>query len=176
MSKQNNTAASAIANFIFAAGVILAISYPVLALSTGVRAAYQLVEGDPTNSPWLTLLAALCYIVATIGFAKQPRDSDDPNAAPRRPARTPLGRWYRAITPEQAWRISVYVLIFESIMTLVVGLESTLGLGWFGRNVWQFFGRDYGYFPLVQPLLGIAWLFHPQTLARYRIRPRKQRA
>ena len=36
------------------AGAILAISYPVLALSTGVRATYQLVEGDPTNAPWLT--------------------------------------------------------------------------------------------------------------------------
>lgn len=174
MTNSSDTRGSALSNFIFAAGVILAISYPVLALSTGVRAIYQIFEGDPTNSPWLTLIAALCYIVATIGFAKQPRDDDA--AQPPKPARTALGRWYRSITPQQAWRISVYVLCFESLLTLIVGLESTLGLGWFGRNVWQYFGRDYGYFPLVQPLLGIAWLFHPNTLRRYGIGRRKREA
>ena len=91
MSTDSN---STFSNFIVAAGVILAVSYPVLAISTGFRAAFQLIEQEPTNSPWLTMVAALCYTVATVGFAKQPRDqSADP-----KPARTPFGKWWQALT------------------------------------------------------------------------------
>ena len=118
------------------------------------------------NSPWLTLLGALCYTVATIGFAKQPRDTPTSKKA----ARTSLGKWWQTLTPEAAWRISVYVLAFESVMTVVVGGLSTAGIDIFGRNVWQFFGADYGYLPLIQPLLGILWLFNPVTMRRYGIR------
>ncbi len=153
---------NALAGFIQAAGVILAISYPVLALSTGVRAVYQIVEGDPTNSPWLTLLGAGCYTLATVGFARQPRPDGS-----QKPARSPIGRWWEKIPPLTAWKISVYVLAFETAMTLVVGTLSYAAPDIFGRNVWQFFGRDYGYFPLVQPLLGLAWLFNRQSLAAY---------
>lgn len=163
MEKSNN----AFSNFIVAAGVILAVSYPVLAISTGFRAAFQLFEGEASNSPWLSLLAALCYTLATIGFAKQPREGA---RQPTKPARTPLGRWYRNLTPQQAWKISVYVLAFETLMTVVVGTMSLVAPEVFGRNVWQFFGRDYGYFPLLQPLLGIAWLFNSNTLRNYQIR------
>lgn len=158
---------SAFANFIVAAGVILAVSYPVLAISTGFRAAFQLFEGEASNSPGLSLVAAACYTLATIGFAKQPREN---RPKPTKPARTPWGRWYRNLTPQRAWRISVYVLVFESILTLVIGTLSFTAPDVFGRNVWQFFGRDYGYFPLIQPLLGIAWLFNGNTLRNYRIR------
>ncbi|MGB1250702.1 MAG: hypothetical protein ACPG8W_08840 [Candidatus Promineifilaceae bacterium] len=163
MSTDSN---STFSNFIVAAGVILAVSYPVLAISTGFRAVFQLLEQEPSNSPWLTMVAALCYTVATIGFAKQPRD----RAQAPKPARTPFGKWWQALTPAAAWRISVYVLIFESIMTVIVGGLSVAGFEIFGRNVWQFFGADYGYLPLIQPLLGILWLFNPVTMRRYDIR------
>lgn len=157
-------AVSSFSGFIQAAGVILAISYPVLALSTGVRAAYQLFEGDETNAPWLTLLGALLYTLATIGFAKQPQ----PDRV-EKPVRTFLGRWWRGIPPLTGWRISVYVLAFETVMTLLVGILSYTHPDLIGRNVWQYFGRDYGYFPLVQPLLGLAWLFNRYTLEAYQV-------
>lgn len=132
-------------NFIAAAGTILAISYPVLAVSTGFRAGYQLLVERPienVTASSLSLVAACCYLVATIGFAKR-------------------RRW--------AWQLSVAVLLFETAMTLVVG-----GLSYYeptaeviGRTVWRHFGADYGYFPLFQPLLGIAWLFYPATRFAY---------
>ena len=157
--------------FVQAAGVILAISYPVLAISTGFRAVFQLFEQDPTNSPGLTLIAATCYTLATIGFAKQPR-SDRPTKEPR----TFLGRLWQSIPVQTGWKISAYVLIFETILTLVIGTMSYTHPEVFGRNVWEFFGRDYGYFPLIQPLLGLAWLFGPQTLRAYGFKLRSENA
>ena len=61
-----------LSGFIAAAGVILAISYPILAISTGFRAVYQLLfKEGVTNylAPALTAVAALLYLIATIGFA-----------------------------------------------------------------------------------------------------------
>ncbi len=157
MQQQNR-----LSNFIVAAGVILAVSYPILAISTGFRAVFQVFEGDPTNSPWLTVIAALCYTVATVGFAKQPRLG---SAVKERTSA--IGTWWQSISPQSAWRISLYVLIFETAMTLIVGTLSIVTPELIGRNVWQFFGRDYGYFPLIQPILGILWLFNPITRQNY---------
>lgn len=149
---------STFGNFIAAAGVILAISYPVLAISTGFRALFQLFEREAVNAPVLTLIGALLYTVATVGFVKQPR----PDGLP--------GRFFKRIPVKQGWRISVGALIIETIFTVVVGVLSYTHPELIGRNVWQFFGKDYGYFPLIQPLLGVAWLFHPYTLRSYGIR------
>lgn len=135
--------------FIRAAGTILAISYPVLALSTGVRALYQLFfKTGVTNylGPSLSLVAAVCYLTATIGFT------------------------YRRAW---AWRLSVGVLGFETLMTFIVGGLSLIYPELIGNTVWRHFGADYGYFPLIQPLLGLAWLFHPQTLQTYKISLRR---
>lgn len=134
-----------ISNFIRRAGQILAISYPTLALATGFRAVYQLcckpnvVDYLP---PTLSLVAAICYLLATFGFKYRER-------------------W--------AWRLSVGVLVFESIMTLIVGTLSIVTPELVGRTVWRLYGIDYGFFPLFQPLLGIAWLFHPDILQAYGI-------
>jgi hypothetical protein len=131
--------------FIRRAGMILAVSYPVLALSTLARSTYQLfLKEGVTNylAPSLSAVAALCYLTATIGFAKR-------------------RRW--------AWWLSVGVLIFESLMTLIVGTWSIINPELIGRTVWRYYGIDYGFFPLIQPLLGLAWLFHPQTMAAYGI-------
>ncbi len=160
MEESNN----ALSNFIVAAGVILAVSYPILAISTGFRAVFQVLEGDPTNSPWLTVVAALCYTVATVGFAKQPRAGRE-----IKQRTSAIGKWWQSISPQAAWRISLYVLVFETVMTLLVGTLSFIVPELIGRNVWQFFGRDYGYFPLIQPLLGILWLFNPITKSNYAI-------
>lgn len=130
------------------AGYILAVSYPVLALSTGVRAVYQLLFRDDIVNylpVMLSALAALCYLLATVGFAYR-------------------RRW--------SWWLSVGVLAFETVMTLAIGIWSILEPEVVGRTVWRRFGEDYGYFPLFQPIIGLIWLLWPQTMAAYGIRQR----
>lgn len=125
-------------NFISAAGTILAISYPVLALSTGYRAVYQLFFKEGVTNflgPSMTLVAATCYLTATVGIVMRER-------------------WGR-----RAWWLSVGVLGFETLMTLLIGTLSFIYPDQIGGTAWRHFGADYGYFPLVQPLLGLLWLF-----------------
>ncbi len=138
-----------LSGFIRAAGVILAISYPVLAISTGFRALYQLFfKEGVTNylAPALTAVAALLYLIATVGFAVQEK-------------------W--------AWRISVVALSLEMILVLLVGTLSIFYPEVIGRTVWRYYGIDYAFFPLIQPFLGLLWLFHPKTMAVYGIRSPK---
>ncbi len=135
-----------LSGFIAAAGVILTISYPILAISTGFRALYQLfIKEGVTNylAPALSAVAALLYLIATIGFAIQEK-------------------W--------AWRISVVALGLEMALVLLVGTLSLIFPDTIGRTVWRYYGIDYAFFPLIQPLLGLLWLFHPKTLAAYGIR------
>ena len=127
----------------YASGIILGISYPVLALSTGVRAIYQLLfKPDVTYTlpPALSAVAAICYLGAAMGFALR-------------------RRW--------AWWVSVGLLGFEMLMVLVVGSLSFMVPEIIGRTAWSRFGADYGYFPLFQPLLGLIWLFSPPVLRAY---------
>lgn len=153
---QNNPESTAtepgLSGFIRASGVILGVSYPVLALSTGVRALYQLFLKEGVTDllpPTLSAIAALCYLTATVGFAYRKK-------------------W--------AWQLSLGVLGFETLMTLLIGTLSFIYPDVIGRTVWRAFGADYGYFPLVQPLLGIAWLLHPATLRGYGLRPAENTA
>lgn len=134
-----------LSTFANVAGGILGVSYPVLAISTGARALYQLLlkEGVVNyTGPSLTALAALLYLIATIGFAK------------RKP-------W--------AWRLSVGALGLETILTIIVGTLSFIIPDVIGNTAWRHFGADYAFFPLVQPLLGLAWLLHPETRRAYGI-------
>ncbi len=129
-----------------AIGYILGVSYPVLALSTGVRAIFQLFfKGNVVNylAPSLSAVAAACYLVAAVGFLYR-------------------RRW--------TWYLSVIVLAVETLMTLAVGTLSLLYPDLIGRTVWHHFGIDYGFFPLFQPLLGLVWLFWPETLRAYGLR------
>lgn len=147
--EKNNVQPEGLSGFIRAAGTILAISYPVLAISTGFRAVYQLVllstgaRTGPYLPSLLSAIAALSYLTATIGFAYRKK-------------------W--------AWRLSVGVLGFETLMTLLVGTLGFIYPEVIGRTVWRAYGMDYGFFPLIQPLLGLAWLLHPATLQAYGIR------
>ncbi len=144
MSTQNvDVSKNALSGFISAAGVILAVSYPVLALSAGARAFYQLFLKEETIQYLPSILsgvAAVCYLLATVGFVVRKR-------------------W--------AWRLSVSMLTFELIMVFVVGILSHIIPDTIGRTVWGHFGADYAYFPLIQPLLGLAWLFNRQTREVY---------
>lgn len=141
---QESFAGSLVSTF----GYILAVSYPVLALSTGTRALYQLFvkEGVTDNLPAIMSgVAALCYLLATIGFAYR-------------------RRW--------SWWLSISVLAFETAMTLIVGIWSYIDPELFGRTVWRHFGEDYGYFPFFQPIIGLIWLLWPSTMVAYGIRRR----
>ncbi|MCB0045114.1 MAG: hypothetical protein KDD92_06785 [Caldilineaceae bacterium] len=142
-------ASDSMSSLVSAIGYILAVSYPVLALSTGTRAVYQLFfkQGVTDYLPSiLSGVAALCYLVAALGFAYR-------------------RRW--------TWRLSVSVLAFETAMTLIVGIWSFVDPAAVGSTVWRHFGADYGYFPFFQPILGLIWLFWPATLHEYGLK-RKQ--
>lgn len=144
-TQESSVSENALSGFIQAAGVILAVSYPVLALSAGVRSIYQLfLKEDVTNylPAVLSGVAAICYLLATVGFVVRKR-------------------W--------AWRLSVSMLAFELAMVLIIGTLSLFIPDTIGRTVWGRFGADYGYFPLIQPLLGLAWLFHRETRRVYGI-------
>ena len=54
-------------------------------------------------------------------------------------------------------------------MVITVGVLSFIIPDVIGRTVWGRFGADYGYFPLIQPILGLAWLFHRETRQVYGI-------
>ncbi len=137
-----STTPKALYDILSTAGYILAVSYPVLALSTGTRAAVQLLRDGATLAPAMSGVAALCYLVATVGFAYR-------------------RRW--------SWWLSVAVLGLESALTLIVGTWSYVDPSFFGQTVWRHFGQDYGFFPLFQPLLGLGWLMWPETLEKYGI-------
>ncbi|MCB8916480.1 MAG: hypothetical protein H6666_01020 [Ardenticatenaceae bacterium] len=127
-------------------GAILAISYPVLAISTLARAGYQLLlKEGVTNylAPLLTAVAAVLYLLATIGFAYR-------------------RRW--------SWRLSVTALGLETAFTFLVGTLSLLIPEVIGRTVWARFGADYAFFPLIQPILGLIWLTRPEVLRAYGVR------
>jgi hypothetical protein len=68
-----------------------------------------------------------------------------------------------------AWWVSVSLLGLEMFLVLLVGTLSFIYPEVIGRTVWRHFGADYGYFPLVQPLIGLFWLFSASTLRVYGI-------
>lgn len=133
-------------NFIQAAGVILAVSYPVLALSTGTRAVYRLFFKDGVVDyfpPTMSLIAAISYLVATLGIVMRER-------------------WGK-----NAWWLSVGVLSVETLLTLIVGTLSIFYPDAIGNTVWRLYGADYGFFPLFQPILGILWLMNRHIRASF---------
>ncbi|MDX2006280.1 MAG: hypothetical protein SFU83_13455 [Meiothermus sp.] len=126
-----------------AIGQILAVSYPLLALSAGVRAVYQLFFKPGVTDYFpsaLSAVAAGLYLVAAVAFVV------------RRP-------W--------AWWTSVVVLALETAGVLIVGTLSLVAPEVIGRTVWHDFGVDYAFLPLIQPVLGLVWLFWPENRRTY---------
>jgi hypothetical protein len=119
-------------------GYVLGISYPLLALSTGARGLYQYFLRDDLTKlgPALSVLTAVLYLIAAIGFFKR------------------TARW---------WHISVYALGIETVLTLIVGTLSFIIPDVIGSTAWRHFGQDYGFFPLFQPLLGLIYLLWRPT-------------
>lgn len=143
VAQAEQAAAQQTVGLVSSIGYILAVSYPLLALSTGARALFQLfVRNDIVAyfPPTMSAVAAILYLVATVGFAYR-------------------RRW--------TWWLSMLTLGLESLLTVIIGTLSYIEPALIGRTVWRHFGEDYGYFPLFQPILGIIWLLWPATLRQY---------
>ena len=108
--------------------------YAVFSLSAGVRSLYQIAtDFQAAPLPYLlSAFAAAVYVVATVALAR------------------PGPRWHRLATAAVA---------VELLGVLGVGLLSVLVPELFPEpSVWSHFGQDYGYVPLVLPVVGLAWL------------------
>jgi hypothetical protein len=118
---------------------VLVAVYGVFALSATARAAVQ-IAGKFAEAPLAYLLSALAgvvYILATVGLAST------------RPWSRPL-----------AWA----AVGFELTGVLVVGTLTVLDAAAFPDDtVWSFYGRGYGFVPLVLPLVGLWWLHHTRA-------------
>ncbi|MFW5474711.1 hypothetical protein ACOCJ5_15490 [Knoellia sp. CPCC 206450] len=115
-------------------GRILVVVYGVLALAATGRSVLQIVEYfDRAPLAYvLSALAAVIYIVATVGMARGDRASN---------------------------RVALVACTIELVGVLVVGAFSYAVPSAFpDKTVWSHFGSGYGFVPLVLPVLGIWWL------------------
>jgi hypothetical protein len=115
-------------------GRVLVAVYGLLALAATGRSILQISEyfDRAPVSYVLSALAAVIYLVATIGLARGDRASV---------------------------RLATVALSVELIGVLVVGTLSYVVPSAFpDKTVWSHFGSGYGYFPLILPILGLLWL------------------
>jgi hypothetical protein len=115
-------------------GRILVAVYGLFALAAGARAGVQIAT-DFSAAPvayLLSALAAVVYLVATVGLARSTGTS-------RLVARASC--------------------TFELAGVLIVGTLSLLDKHAFpDQTVWSAYGIGYGFVPLVLPVLGLLWL------------------
>jgi hypothetical protein len=115
-------------------GRLLVALYGLLALAATGRSVLQIVEyfDRAPLSYLLSALAALIYIVATVGLARGNRASV---------------------------RVATVAIAIELIGVLVVGAVSYAAPATFpDKTVWSHFGQGYGYVPLLLPILGLLWI------------------
>jgi len=113
--------------------VLIAV-YLLFAIAATSRAGFQLVTkyDEAPLAYLLSALAAVIYIVATVGLARAGR----------------AGR-----------RLALACCAIELVGVLAVGTASLLVPSAFPDDtVWSRFGAGYGYVPLVLPVLGLVWL------------------
>lgn len=116
-------------------GRVLITVYAIFALSATARAGVQIATkfADAPVAYLLSALAALVYVLATVGLARGGR----------------IGR-----------RIAVVSCAVELVGVLTVGTVSVLAPSVFPDDtVWSDYGRGYGFVPLVLPMLGLYWLW-----------------
>ena len=115
-------------------GRLIVALYGLLALAATGRSVLQIVEyfDRAPVSYLLSAVAALIYIVATLGLARGDRTSV---------------------------RIASVAIVIELIGVLVVGAISYAAPDAFpDKTVWSHFGQGYGYVPLILPVLGLLWI------------------
>lgn len=116
-------------------GRLLVVVYAILAIAATGRSVYQIVSkfDEAPLAYTLSALAAVVYVVATIGLALGDRGA-------------PV-----------AWA----AVSFELLGVLAVGTLSLTHPELFAHpSVWSAFGMGYLFIPLVLPFLGIWWLRH----------------
>jgi hypothetical protein len=115
-------------------GRVLVAVYALFAVAAGSRSAYQIATRF-VEAPvpfLLSALAAVVYLVATIAMIRSGRT---------------------------AYRVALLAVLVELVGVLVVGTVTVVVPGEFPRDtVWSYFGRGYGFVPLVLPVLGLLWL------------------
>ena len=112
-------------------GRALVAVYALFALAASARASVQLLLNwrEAPLAYALSALAAVVYVLATVGLARGAR------------------------------RLATVAVSVELVGVLVVGAFSLADPAAFPRaTVWSAFGQGYGYVPLVLPILGLAWL------------------
>jgi hypothetical protein len=112
-------------------GTVVIAIYGVFALSASVRASYQLLRKyeEAPLAYWLSLLAAVVYIVATFALAKRKYD------------------------------LANKTLMFELAGVLIIGTLSLTVPSLFAHpSVWSFYGMGYGFIPLLLPIFGLWWV------------------
>ena len=112
-------------------GTLVIAIYGVFALSASVRAGYQLLRKyeEAPLAYWLSLLAAVVYIVATFALARG------------------------------NFALANKTLIFELAGVLVIGTLSFAVPSLFAHpSVWSFYGMGYGFIPLLLPMFGLWWV------------------
>jgi hypothetical protein len=112
-------------------GTVVIAIYGVFALSASVRASYQLLRKyeEAPLAYWLSLLAAVVYIVATFALAKGKYD------------------------------LANKTLMFELAGVLIIGTLSLTVPSLFDHpSVWSYYGMGYGFIPLLLPVFGLLWV------------------
>ena len=115
-------------------GRVLIAVYAIFALSATARAGVQIASryAEAPLPYTLSAVAGIVYVLATIGLAG---------------------------TGPGARRLAWGAVVFELVGVLVVGTLSVFDAGGFPDDtVWSWFGRGYGFIPLVLPLVGLWWL------------------
>lgn len=116
-------------------GRLIIVVYAVFSLSALARSSFQILT-DFSSAPLpylLSAFSAVVYVVATVALAM--------------PGRT----WYR---------VALAAVGVELAGVLGVGAFSVLAPDLFPRHsVWSSFGADYGWVPLVLPMVGLWWLW-----------------
>ena len=115
----------------FGVGNLVVACYGVFALSATARGTLQIVKKfDQAPLAYsLSLLAGLVYILATVALVRSKS------------------------------KLAMQTMIFELAGVLIVGFLSIFEPGLFAHDtVWSYFGKGYGFIPLVLPIFGFWWL------------------
>lgn len=120
-------------------GRLLVAVYAVFALSASARAGVQILTrfDEAPVAYLLSAVAAAVYVVATVALAG---------------------------TGERARQVATAAIGSELVGVLAVGTLSLLDRAAFpDATVWSAYGRDYGFVPLVLPLVGLWWLWRTRA-------------
>jgi hypothetical protein len=112
-------------------GTLVIAIYGIFALSASVRASFQLLRKyeEAPLAYWLSLLAAVVYVIATFALAKGKYD------------------------------LANKTLMFELAGVLIIGTLSLVTPALFAHpSVWSYFGMGYGFIPLLLPIFGLWWV------------------